>query len=193
MQLADVQQKLNVHGFRAGRADGLIGPKTIQAVKRFQEAFAGGREGITWSLSIDGIPGANTKRALQELPWLSPHFKSWEFACRHCADVVCRRELVRGLEALRRVNGRRPLAVVSGYRCPPHNAAVGGAARSQHLYGTAADLGYPCPVSLARDLGVFSGIGQKNGRVRHVDVRHARSDTNPTPGVSGTRPAMWNY
>ena len=32
------------------------------------------------------------------------------------------------------------MVVTSGYRCPIHNAAIGGAAESQHIYGTAADI-----------------------------------------------------
>src|SRR5574344_1414281 len=37
----------------------------------------------------------------------------------------------------------RPLVISSGYRSPRLNAAVGGAANSQHLSGQAADLKIP--------------------------------------------------
>ena len=43
------------------------------------------------------------------------------------------------LEPVRERLGR-PIIVNSGYRCPIHNAAVGGVANSQHLRGEAADL-----------------------------------------------------
>ena len=43
------------------------------------------------------------------------------------------------LEPVRERLGR-PIVVNSGYRCPIHNAAVGGVANSQHLRGEAADL-----------------------------------------------------
>ncbi len=43
------------------------------------------------------------------------------------------------LDPLREAWGR-PIAVSSGYRCPALNRAVGGAARSQHLTGQAADI-----------------------------------------------------
>lgn len=33
-----------------------------------------------------------------------------------------------------------PIVVNSGYRCPKHNAAVGGVTNSQHLRGEAADI-----------------------------------------------------
>lgn len=45
------------------------------------------------------------------------------------------------LEPLRRRFG--PVRVLSGYRCPALNAAVGGAANSQHLRGEAADITVP--------------------------------------------------
>ena len=35
---------------------------------------------------------------------------------------------------------QQPIIVTSGYRCPRLNAAVGGAARSQHCLGQAADI-----------------------------------------------------
>lgn len=41
-----------------------------------------------------------------------------------------------------------PLRVVSGYRSPAHNAAVGGAQASQHMEGRAADIS-PLVSSLA--------------------------------------------
>lgn len=34
----------------------------------------------------------------------------------------------------------KPIYVNSGYRCPRHNAAVGGVSASQHLKGEAADV-----------------------------------------------------
>lgn len=43
------------------------------------------------------------------------------------------------LEPLRQHTGT-PIRISSGYRCPKLNAAVGGAKRSYHLYGRAADI-----------------------------------------------------
>ena len=34
----------------------------------------------------------------------------------------------------------KPIVVNSGYRCPKHNAAVGGVTNSQHMKGEAADI-----------------------------------------------------
>ena len=71
----------------------------------------------------------------------------------------------------------------SGYRCPKHNAAVGGAKGSKHCLGQAADLsatGVPITglVSLAESVPEFrsGGIGayiQEN--FVHVDVRDRAS------------------
>ena len=50
-----------------------------------------------------------------------------------------------------------PLHVNSGYRCPKLNAAVGGAATSQHTTGEAADIKAEHPIKLAQlayDLGL---------------------------------------
>lgn len=93
--------------------------------------------------------------------------------------VVLDEELPRRLELLRKAVGR-PIVIRSGYRCPVHNRRVGGALRSQHLYGRAADL-MPgvATVAQARRAG-FSGIGKANGYAVHVDVR---------PGVS----VEWDY
>lgn len=46
------------------------------------------------------------------------------------------------LERMRKELGGR-LGIVSGYRCPSHNKAVGGAVASQHMTGRAADLRVP--------------------------------------------------
>ena len=43
------------------------------------------------------------------------------------------------LDPLREKYGK-PIRVNSGYRCPNHNLAVGGATGSQHLRGEAADI-----------------------------------------------------
>lgn len=71
---------------------------------------------------------------------ISPHFRLREFQCRCCGLVRIEPELVAALERLREALGGRPLLITSGWRCSRHNAAVGGAARSRHLAGRAADI-----------------------------------------------------
>ena len=74
-----------------------------------------------------------------------------------------------------------PILVNSWYRPPEVNAAVGGARRSQHLYGTAADV-RPANGEILRfqrwlDLGIWQeralGYGASRGFV-HLDLREGR-------------------
>ena len=44
------------------------------------------------------------------------------------------------LEAVRLLNGNKPITITSGYRCKDLNRAVGGVATSQHQNGCAADF-----------------------------------------------------
>ena len=71
---------------------------------------------------------------------LTPHFARREFDCP-CGCNRTRHDpaLSAGLETLRTTIGTS-ICVTSGYRCPAHNAAVGGAAASRHKTGQAADI-----------------------------------------------------
>lgn len=102
-------------------------------------------------------------------------FSGAELACHCCGEVLVSLTALNTLDALRRA-ADRPLHVVSGYRCPEHNAAVGGAPRSLHMRGMAFDIACPrgsmgALVALAREVG-FSGIilYPKKSFV-HFDVR----------------------
>lgn len=101
---------------------------------------------------------------------LSAHFTAAELACPHCSVCVARDDLVALLERIRSALGTT-LPIVSGYRCPVHNAAIHGAANSMHMYGAAADLPHTRLTLLqAFDLGAV-GVGTRGGDVVHVDVR----------------------
>ena len=68
---------------------------------------------------------------------LSPNFRVREFACRDGSDpVFIDSTLVDLLQRIRDHFGQ-PVTITSGYRTACHNAAVGGAAFSQHCYGRA--------------------------------------------------------
>ena len=58
------------------------------------------------------------------------------------------------LDPLRQLYGA-PIMVTSGYRSPAVNAAVGGAAHSQHLLGEAADITTGSPEGNRRLLGLI--------------------------------------
>ena len=73
------------------------------------------------------------------------YFKLEEFRCRCCGELpASARENIEGLVSavLDPVRERfgQPIYVNSGYRCPRHNAAVGGVSASQHMKGEAADI-----------------------------------------------------
>lgn len=212
MQTSELQDRLNRIGFAAGVADGVEGPVTRTAVARFQMActLPGHHlvvDGIpgprTWSALV-AVAGGQ----------LSPHYHVSELRTRTTLrgpkDGTCwvHRDLLHALEALRRHVGR-PVAVVSGWRDEAHNARVGGAPRSQHTFGAAPELdrlatipGRIAPrarriAGRAADinrglirledcmaLGLFAGIGHRDGWVTHVDVR---------AGGSASRPSVWRY
>ncbi|MGL4843847.1 MAG: D-Ala-D-Ala carboxypeptidase family metallohydrolase [Aeromonas veronii] len=111
---------------------------------------------------------------------MSPYFKRSEFACRcQCGADTVDYELIQVLERIRTHYGK-PVVITSGIRCATHNKNVGGASKSSHLSGKAADF-YVKGVDLAvvhRQLLNWYpdryGIAIGSGFV-HVDVRSAPS------------------
>ena len=114
---------------------------------------------------------------------LSANFTVKEFACKDGSDAVLTApRLVMVLQSIRS-HFAAPVVIHSAYRTPQYNAKVGGAAHSQHCYGTAADISVkgqtPAAVAAyARELmpdwggvGVYAGQG-----FTHIDVRELRSD-----------------
>jgi len=68
--------------------------------------------------------------------------------------------LAQGLEQVRAAVGGRDLLVNSGYRSPALNREIGGAEKSKHMYGLAADILCPqfgTPLDLCRAI-VAAGI-----------------------------------
>ena len=111
------------------------------------------------------------------------NFKVREFACTDGSDTVfIAPALVTLLQQIRDHFGQ-PITVNSGYRTPAKNKAVGGAAYSQHLYGTAADI--TVKNVAPRDVAAFAsqllphtgGIGIY-ATFTHVDIRAAKSRWN---------------
>lgn len=71
---------------------------------------------------------------------LAPDFKVRELRCRDGTDTVMVDEVLTVVLQCIREHFGKPVVVTSGYRTAAHNAAVGGAKSSQHLYGRAADI-----------------------------------------------------
>jgi len=66
-------------------------------------------------------------------------FRPEEFRCPCCGAGRPSAMLVLFLDQLRKAFNS-PIRVNSGFRCAKHNAEVGGAERSRHLLGCAADI-----------------------------------------------------
>lgn len=114
---------------------------------------------------------------------LSAHFSKEEMSCRHCGQLPeggISQALLNGLEELRSRLGK-PINVTNSYRCPEHNAAVGGAYNSQHVLGTAADIwvdGMNVWDLYLACRQIFDGIGIYYGdQFVHVDMRDGGNST----------------
>ena len=76
---------------------------------------------------------------------LSAHFSLSEFKSKDGAPtpqsvVGNLKALAQNLEVLRAATGGKSISVNSGYRSPAHNKKVGGASKSLHMTGKAADI-----------------------------------------------------
>lgn len=105
-------------------------------------------------------------------------------------------QLAMQLERVRHALGDKPMIISSGYRCPELNQAVGGARRSAHMEGWAADFtcpGFGTPLDIVRTLaatnlpfdkliqeGDWVHISFKPGARRQVLTAHFNSGGKPT-------------
>ncbi|MGC5020408.1 D-Ala-D-Ala carboxypeptidase family metallohydrolase [Micromonospora sp. DT47] len=172
------------------RIDGVYGPQTAAAVRRFQAAYGLGGDGVA------GPQTFNKLYQLQDNDCTPAHFSYTEMdgGCGQggwsggpLSATQTRSNAVRTmwkLEALRRSLGDQPLYVNSGFRSTACNRQIGGASDSQHLYGNAADLTSRtrslCQIaSNARNHG-FSGIYGPGypGHSTHVHADSRRENNN---------------
>lgn len=195
MTIKQRQHLLAYLGYYVGNIDGQWGTLSKTATVAFQKDFG---------LTADGVCGTETEKALAHavaygMPakkvetdsgWEDiKHFKKSEFACKcgkYCngypADIDLK--MVKYADAIRERIGK-PISVNSGLRCKTHNANVGGVSNSQHLYGTAADLGCPfggvTPAKMAaiaeEVMGGTGGIGIYSWGI-HIDTRATKSRWN---------------
>ena len=124
---------------------------------------------------------------------MTKNFKIQEFDCKGGCDMPLEVyeniiKLASQLQFLRDYTGR-PITINSAYRCPDHNAKVGGSKTSQHLLGKAADITIQSlkPAEVYRiiedliDMGhmLQGGLGlyEKKGFV-HYDIRKTKARWN---------------
>lgn len=110
---------------------------------------------------------------------LSNNFTSMEFDCKGngcCSSTLIDEKLVQYLQKIRDHFGKS-VGINSGYRCKTHNARVGGASKSNHMDGEAADIRISgvAPIEVAKYaeyIGV-KGIGVYSWGV-HIDTRTSK-------------------
>lgn len=175
-------------GYYAGNIDGLWGALSKTATTAFQKEFG---------LTPTGVCDEATEKALthavaygmpvKKNSWDDiKYFSRKEFRCKcgKCGGypVEPSWDLVEVLEKIRTHFGV-PVTVNSGVRCETHNKNVGGASKSQHLYGTAADIAVKgvAPTKVAEYAETLlpntGGIGRYN-TFTHIDVRSVKSRWN---------------
>lgn len=85
-------------------------------------------QGMVFSKSTDG-----------EL-YVAPNFQVKEFACSDGSDVVVIHPFIPHICQLVRNKFNMPFSPNSAYRTVTHNKSVGGANKSNHIYGRAVDI-----------------------------------------------------
>lgn len=111
---------------------------------------------------------------------LNKYFKRREFACKcGCGTSTVDAELLTVVTDVREHFGS-PVVITSGHRCESHNRKVGGASKSVHMTGKAADIKVsgvdPSQVAfyLEQKYQEKYGIGRYNS-FTHIDVRDVKS------------------
>ena len=187
VDIRQVQDALDLLGYGPINNDGISGPATQKATKKFQR-----QEG----LSDDGIPGPLTKDKLLEAVTAGRRYKPpgktgtfWDdikyftrkepyiaCSCGRCGGfpVEPTEELMRLADRVREQAGTAMIPS-STIRCKQHNAEVGGVRNSRHLLGKAMDFriqGWSSAKTLAlvrRQSGVRYTYAIDNTYV-HMDV-----------------------
>ena len=116
---------------------------------------------------------------------ISKNFQYKEFDCQGkgcCSTTIIDEKLVEYVQRIRDHFGK-PVTITSPYRCEVHNRRVGGATKSYHMQGRAADIVVQGVSSrevakYAESIGIL-GIGlyetSADGYFTHIDTRTTKS------------------
>ena len=126
--------------------DGLWGPASEAATRRFQSDYGLDADGIFGPLTEAKIKEVVYRGELPKVDWNEvKYFDKNEFRC-NCGGKYCtgfpaepHPQLVKVADRVRGHFGSAAL-ISSGVRCETHNANVGGVSNSRHLTGKAMDF-----------------------------------------------------
>lgn len=198
MTVKQKQALLLFLGYYVGNVDGDWGQLSKTATRQFKRDygladnsdFDAATEKKILSVVATGEKPKPTTTTATDTAWKNiRYFQKTEFKCkcggRHCNGYPAEinMTMVGYADEIRHRLGN-PLNVNSGLRCAKHNAAVGGVGNSQHVYGTACDLGCPAGTTPAKMaaiaeevMGGTGGIGVYNWGI-HIDSRKTKSRWN---------------
>ena len=140
--------------------------------------------------AADARNSRSFKKLLMEHGYLSPNFTLDEARCHDPARTAVPGNLKANaqrqafnLEILRHKLGDKPIAILSWYRTPAHNRAVGGASQSRHMQADATDFDVQLVDSFgtgkfdraADTVYARNGFGQYPGGSRHTDSRGSKA------------------
>lgn len=173
--------------FGAIAVDGIAGKETEKALKHAVAYGMPAKQATSDKTSDDSNATDEESSEVVAEGYLTKHFKRSEFKCKcgkYCDGYPTEpsEELLQVLEKIRE-HFDAPVSVNSGVRCKQHNANVGGASKSQHMYGTAADIKVKgvTPKAVADYAETLlpntGGIG-RYPTFTHVDVRSTKSRWN---------------
>lgn len=140
----DMQTALNKSGANL-IVDGIVGIKTITAIKKYQSSHGLLSDGIIGEKTMDKLNAEIAQSTYPTVIWNNvKYFKKYEFECgcnkRYCDGYPAEmnKTLIDLLDRTREHFGQ-PILITSGLRCVKQNKIVGGIPNSKHLYGKAAD------------------------------------------------------
>jgi len=170
--------------------DGVFGPATARAVKRFKSAYGLNNDSVAGPAVFSKI------YALQDNDCTPAHFAYSEmndncgannFNGGKVSATTAKRNTLRmmwQLEAMRHKLGDRPMVVSISFRSVSCNSAVGGASNSRHMYGQATDFSTRSGPTLcqmyhaAKTSGFEEILGP--GYPGHNDHTHVANDSTRT-------------